>query len=501
MAHQPAAEVDELQALLDAAPPELALPDARARIAADNRRANRRIGVLDDDPTGSQSVHGVQVVTVFDQAEYRSALTDPGSVCFVLTNSRSLDEAEARTLNHRVSADLYALEPEHGGITEIVSRSDSCLRGHVLAEIQELGTASEQVAGRSVDGVLFVPSLFSAGRFTLGDVHYAVVDGHPTPVAQTEYAQDATFGYTRSRLADFLAEKSGGTIDADAVLSISLEVIRSGGPEAVAAILRRAARRQWIVVNALSDHDLDVVVLGLVIARRGGQTFLYRSGPSFVRALAGIEPRPPLGATDFGCAPEGTGYGLVVVGSHTQSTTAQLEVLRRRSSPAEFELDVTALLDPGTRAEHIRQSAQAVTEALRHRDVLLATSRSLTRGHDAATSLEIARSVSAGLVETVARSRRARPSWVLAKGGITSHDVAVRGLGITRARVAGQLLPGISLFLPVDAPAAVLQTPYVVFPGNVGGAEAVADAVAVLQESARSPSPPADPHEPSRAEE
>lgn len=124
--------------------------------------------------------------------------------------------------------------------------------------------------------------------------------------------------------------------------------------------------------------------------------------------------------------------------------------------------------------------------------MLLATSRVLARGQDAATSLEIARSVSAGLVETVARVRAARPSWVLAKGGITSHDVAVGGLGITRARVAGQLLPGISLFLPVDAPPEVRQTPYVVFPGNVGGPDAVADAVAVLQTAART-SPASSP--------
>lgn len=477
---------DDVRALLDAAPAELVLPNARAKITADNRRAKRRIAVLDDDPTGSQSVHGVQIVTVLEPAEYRSALADPGSVCFVLTNSRSISEADARALNHRVSADIYALEPEHGGTTEIISRSDSCLRGHVLAEIDELDKTSEEVAGRSIDGVLFVPSLFSAGRFTIGDVHWAVVDDGPTPVGETEYARDATFGYTHSRLADFLAERSGGAIDRDAVLSISLEVIRSGGPEAVADILRRATGRQWIVVNALSDHDLDVVALGLIIARRQGKNFLYRSGPSFVRALAGIEPRPLLGAADFACAPGGTGHGLIVVGSHTRSTNEQVDILRRHSPLAEYELDVTVLLDPATRDDHVRSSAQAITEALRHYDVLLLTSRSLTHGQNAAASLEIARTISTGLVQTVARSRGARPSWVLAKGGITSHDVAVRGLGITRATVAGQVLAGISLFLPADAPEEVLGTPYVVFPGNVGGPAALADAVVVLQEAAAS---------------
>jgi uncharacterized protein YgbK (DUF1537 family) len=63
----------------------------------------------------------------------------------------------------------------------------------------------------------------------------------------------------------------------------------------------------------------------------------------------------------------------------------------------------------------------------------------------------------------------AEPAWVVAKGGITSHDVAVRGLGIRRATVLGQLLPGlVSVLQPVEALPQVVGTPYVVFAGNVG---------------------------------
>jgi len=101
--------------------------------------------------------------------------------------------------------------------------------------------------------------------------------------------------------------------------------------------------------------------------------------------------------------------------------------------------------------------------------VLLFTSRTLLRDVDPAVSLEIARTVSTAVIEVVRGAVPAEPAWVVAKGGITSHDVAVRGLGIRRATVLGQLLPGlVSVFRPVEAIPAVVGTPYVVFAGNVG---------------------------------
>jgi uncharacterized protein YgbK (DUF1537 family) len=64
------------------------------------------------------------------------------------------------------------------------------------------------------------------------------------------------------------------------------------------------------------------------------------------------------------------------------------------------------------------------------------------------------------------------------QGGITSHDVAVRGLGIRRARVLGQLFPGlVSVFRPVEAAPEAVGTPYIVFAGNVGDDDTLADVV------------------------
>src|SRR5262249_21943806 len=82
----------------------------------------------------------------------------------------------------------------------------------------------------------------------------------------------------------------------------------------------------------------------------------------------------------------------------------------------------------------------------------------------------------------VRQALAARPAWIIAKGGITSHDVALHGLGIRRAEVAGQLYPGlISVLRPVDGLAAAIGMPYVVFPGNVGDEQALTKVVAIMQ--------------------
>jgi uncharacterized protein YgbK (DUF1537 family) len=442
-----------------------------------------RLGVLDDDPTGSQAVHDVQVVTVEDQDAYGAALAGDAGVCFVLTNTRSLDEADAVALNERVGRGLLAAAAAGtpAGRVQLVSRSDSTLRGHVMAEVGALQAVQEAATGRGFDGVLLAPAFLEAGRITAGDIHWARVAGELVPVGDTEFARDATFGYSASDLRDFIAEKGGARVRPDDVVSLSLADIRVGGAARVADVLSGVRDGQWVVVNATEYSDLDTVAFGVLLAEQAGQSFLFRTGPSFVRSLAGMGPKAPLGAAElFGQdgAPGAAGHGLVVVGSHVGQTSRQVAALRARGGVAEVELDVPALLDG---ADVVGAAAGQVAAALAESDVVLYTSRTLVRGQDRDGSLAIARTVSAALSQVVREALPAGPAWVVAKGGITSHDVAVRGLGIRRAEVAGQLFPGvISVFQPLDAAPEARGRPYVVFAGNVGDDGTLADVVAIL---------------------
>jgi uncharacterized protein YgbK (DUF1537 family) len=253
------------------------------------------------------------------------------------------------------------------------------------------------------------------------------------------------------------------------VYSLTLDDIRGGGPQRVAEILSGVTDGAFVVVNAVEYADLDVVVLGLLESEATGKSFLYRTGPSFPQPLAGLDPHPPLQASDIWPGGRPAGHGLVVVGSHVGLTSRQVAVARDRGDITEVELEVPAVADPERRDAHVAEITARVVAALADSDVLLFTSRTLLRDTDPEASLEIARQVSTAVIEVVRGAVAAEPAWVVAKGGITSHDVAVRGLGIRRATVLGQLLPGlVSVFQPVEALPPVVGTPYVVFAGNVG---------------------------------
>ncbi|MEY8654480.1 four-carbon acid sugar kinase family protein [Brachybacterium paraconglomeratum] len=438
---------------------------------------DRRLLILDDDPTGSQCVAGIDVAFDLDPAIPVGVLEQPGSACFVLTNTRALDEQEAVALNRRVLAGVL-----DGGVPatglHVVSRSDSTLRGYVIAE--PVAIADELAArGIDVDAFVLCPAMLEAGRFTEGDVHYATVDGEAVEVAETDFARDATFGFTSSDLRAFLEERSGGAVRAADVLSLSLEDIRAGAGR-VREILADARDRRWVVVNATEYTDLEVVAEAMALLEAEGRTFVTRCAPSFVRPLVGQQGARVVDPDSI-TIPEGRlDHGLVVVGSHVGLTTTQLRAVQQRGTLAEVEIHVPSVLDE-RREHHLADVAAQATATLRTSDCVVYTSRDLVRTDDPAESLAIARSVSDAVVEVVRRVRAAKPAWVVAKGGITSHEVAENGLGIRRARVEGQFWPGqVSLFSAQEAPDEVMGAPYVVFPGNVGGEQALADVVDVL---------------------
>ena len=435
------------------------------------------VGVVDDDPTGSQAVHGVQVVTVPDEDACAAGFGGPAGTCFLLTNSRSVGERAAAELTENAARCLAAAARRLGAGVELVSRSDSTLRGHVLAEVAALSRARRQTAGAEPDAVLFVPAFIEAGRVTANGIHWARAGGELVPVGETEFASDRLFGYAASDLKDFLAEKSRGVIRRGDIAGIGLADIRRGGPDRVRDLLSGQRHGTWVVVDAVEYSDLEAVACGVLLAREQGRSFLFRTGPSFVRALAGLEPKAPLRGAELVLSRGG--HGLIVVGSHVKQTSRQVADLMGRGWTVDVELDVPAVIS-GAR-DVVASAARQVTDALEQSDVLLYTSRTFAAGNGN-DGFAVGRAVSAALASIVRQALTAGPAWIVAKGGITSHDVAVDGLGMRRADVAGQLFPGlISVFRPADAASAAMGMPYVVFPGNVGDDQALTQVVALLR--------------------
>ncbi len=461
--------------LLAGYPPEVDIP--AGEVAAAVAASGRTLVVLDDDPTGTQSVADLPVLTRWSVPDFEWAFAQRAPAVYVLTNTRSLDPGEAENRNREVVRNAHAAAS--GGSLGFVSRSDSTLRGHFPLEPEVIADELAQVAGVRTDAVVIVPAFPDAGRVTIGGTHYMRDGGTLVPVAETEFAQDATFGFTRSRLAEYVEEKSGGRYPARDVVVLDLGVVR-GGSATVADALAGVSGGMPVVADIVTENDLRALALGLAEAERRGKNLLYRVGPPFVRGRIGQEVRPPLTAGEAyaGRAP-GAGGGLVVIGSHVGLTTRQFGVLRDEHPCARIvELQVERLLEGA--ADALDAVVDAVVAGLGTGDVVLHTSRALVRADSPEASLEIARTVSAALVEAVRRTLARRPPrFVIAKGGITSSDVASEGLQIRRAIVRGPMLPGIvSLWEPVDGPAKGI--PYVVFAGNVGDDRSLLDVVRVL---------------------
>ncbi len=433
-----------------------------------------KIIVLDDDPTGSQTVHSCLLLMQWDVNTLRLGLADESPIFFVLTNTRSLPPNKAATVTREVCHNLkLALDAE--GIEDflIVSRSDSTLRGHYPIETDVI--ASEL---GSFDAHFLVPAFFEGGRITRDSVHYLIIDGVPTPVHETEFARDSVFGYTYSYLPDYVAEKTKGRIPATAVERFLLTDIRTGkdttGNISTLERLLHLAGNQCAVVDAETQDDLNRFATDVLTAAGHGKRFLFRSAASLLTALAKLPPQP-VPSEEMSQYVRGGKPGAVVVGSHVKKTTQQLQQLLQETGIVGIEVEVAQLiedsLEPGKLLSEILEKVHAAHDA--GKTPVIYTSRQELAFADVQTRLQFGADVSSLLMDIV----RGLPSdigFLISKGGITSNDVLSTGLTLTFARLIGQISAGCSMVLtPSDHPQ-FPNLPVVLFPGNVGDTDALA---------------------------
>ena len=431
---------------------------------------NTKIIVLDDDPTGSQTVHSCLLLSRWDPATLQEALLDEAPLFFVLTNTRGMDAARAAAVTGEVCDNLkLALADLAAGGRRIqpilVSRSDSTLRGHYPVE-------TDVIADKlgPFDAHFLVPAFFEGGRFTKDGIHYLMVDGQPTPVHETEFARDSVFGYCHSYLPDYVEEKTRGRIQAGEVERFRLEDVRGN----VARRLLGLSGNRCCVVDAETQADLDHFAAQVEAAAAQGKRFLFRSAASLLTALAGLPPQP-VAAAAMRAYTRGGRPGAVIVGSHVKKTTAQLERLLAEPGVTALEVDVDRIQPerPRLLADILARAAAAHAAGL---TPVVFTSRAERQFPDQAQRLAFGEAVSAFLMDVV-RGLPPTLGFLVSKGGITSNDVLSQGLALRTARVLGQVLAGCSVVrCPADHPR-FPDLPVVIFPGNVGDEAALATVV------------------------
>lgn len=432
-----------------------------------------KIIVLDDDPTGSQTVHGCLLLTRWDVATLKQGLADASPLFFVLTNTRGMNAEQAAAVtrdvcvNLRAALDAFAAEGRPINPL-LVSRSDSTLRGHYPVETDVI---AEQLG--PFDAHFLVPAFFEGGRITRDSVHYLLVDGVPVPVHETEFARDSVFGYRHSYLPDYVEEKTAGRIRANQVDRFLLADVRGDVQER----LMRLSGNTCCVVDAERQSDLDRFCTQLTRCAERGKRFLFRSGASLLTSLAALPPQPvaPGAMRDYVRAGR---PGAVIVGSHVRKTTAQLAHLLALPDVEPIEIDVERI--DRSREALLDETADRAADAARvGRTSVIFTSRVEKTFPDQAARLAFGERVSAFLMDVVRRLPEDL-GFLISKGGITSNDVLSNGLALRAARVLGQILPGCSVVRCPDDHPRYPRLPVVIFPGNVGDDSALARAWARL---------------------
>ena len=384
--------------------------------------------VLDDDPTGIQTVHGCLLITQWDEQSVRLGFEDKEPFFYILTNTRAMTREDAERVTREAMEMVVKVNEDYGYRLIIVSRSDSCLRGHFPLETDVMREVLIRHDVPVAQNTPFCPAFIEAGRVTIDGMHYMKDGERLIPVSETEFAHDNVFAYHTSVLHDYIKEKGANPDD-------------------------------YEIVNAQSYDELRTFASQL-LSSSADESVIIRSSSSLPKAISGIADIPLLDRNIL----KQQGVGCFVVGSHVKKTTQQLENLLQAEGTCAIEVDVQRILDDAnTLIIETLDTIQQVVD--NHLTPVIYTSRQEIRLDNANQRQHLGQQVSDFLVDIVRRLPYS-PAYLVGKGGITSHDILTKGLGIKTARVLGQIINSVPCVMTHDFP-------YIIFPGNVGNEQSL----------------------------
>lgn len=442
-----------------------------------------KIVVLDDDPTGVQTVHGVSVYTDWSYKSIQSGFREENKMFYILTNSRGFSIEQTTKVHHEIGQRIAEVAKEEKKGYLIISRGDSTLRGHYPLETEILKDEIEKFSGEKVDGEILCHFFKEGGRYTIGNVHYVKYSQKLIPCAETEFAKDKTFGYHSSDLCAYIEEKTNGAYVKEEVITISLEELRGFKLDEITEKLLTVEKFGKVVVNAIDAYDIKIFCIALYRAISKGKYFIFRTAAGFVKELGGITDKPLLTRSEMIVKNISSG-GIIVVGSHTSKTTSQLEALKDLKGIEFIEFNSNLVVEEGRLEEEVK-SVIAKEEAFLKdgKTVVVYTKRKLLTLEQDTKEDALFRSVKISeAVQSLVGKLTVTPAFVIAKGGITSSDVGTKALLVKKANVLGQVKPGIPVWQTGEE-SKFPQIPYIIFPGNVGEETTLKEVVDILQDN------------------
>lgn len=426
---------------------------------------NKKIIVLDDDPTGVQTIHDISVYTDWSAQTIADGFAEKNPMFFILTNSRAFTAEYTKKVHQDIAERIVKESQKTNKDFIIISRSDSTLRGHYPLETATLKETVEKLTHEKFDGEVLMPFFKEGGRFTINNIHYVQEEDYLVPAGMTEFAKDKTFYYTSSTLPEYIEEKTNGKYKANDTTCVSLDSLRNMDIDKITEQLMSVSNFNKVVVNAIDYVDVKVFVIAIIKAINAGKKFIFRSAAALTKVIGGVSDKSLLSREEL--INNNHHGGLIIIGSHVKKTTAQFNELKKCSWIKFIEFNHLLVLEPEKLNIELQRIISEVEQTIsKGQTTVVYTGRKRFDVGSEEESLKVSVKISEAITSIVDKIT-VQPSFIIAKGGITSSDVGTKGLHVKKANVLGQIKPGIPVW-QTGAESKFPYMPYIIFPGNVG---------------------------------
>ncbi len=435
-----------------------------------------KLVVIDDDPTGSQTVHDCLLLLKWDCSTLVKGFESQSNLFFILANTRSLSENDAKLTIEEICKNLKKVMASQTYTEEIIfiSRGDSTLRGHNFLEPNALNSCLGPF-----DATFHIPAFIEGKRLTINGLHF--VDKNP--INQTIFAKDKVFGFKTSNVKNLLFQKSKSQINFEDIQNLFLsdmEILNDEENNNVLKKLKNLKNNKHVIVDVENYSQLKK--FSSVIKKLTKQKkFLFRTAASFISAIS-EKKSVSHGETFFSNLrirnkEKSFLPGLIIVGSYVELSTKQLKNLLEISNCNPIELDVVEFFKINSSENNQKRRNLLKNKFLKEirfsfekgRTPVVFTSRKFM-SLNYSQQINFYNSLACFIAELVA-DLKYEIGYLISKGGITTNVILSNGLNANYVYLEGQILTGISVVtckLKNNE-----RLPIVTHPGNIGSEDSL----------------------------
>ncbi len=446
-----------------------------------------KIIIIDDDPTGSQTVNDCNLILRWDYETLLKGLKGSSNLLFILANTRSLTEKDVKIRLKEICSSLKVIMNNSLFAEEefvVISRGDSTLRGHNFIEPFVIN----ELLG-PFDATFYIPAFIEGNRTTVNGNHF--VDN--IPIHKTIFSKDKIFGFNTSNVKELIYEQSNYQLDINYIENIFLkdfELFETNQPNKLYMYIERLNNNKKVIVDIVNYSQLDKfsrIVKSLLKKKK----FLFRSSASFISSLSNIKQTKKdhiyfsqLSRKNIN---DERMKGLIVVGSYVELTTLQLKKVLEISLCKPVEINVFKLYSFFKLEDNFQQInslKELILNSIRQKlskdfIPILYTSREIVSPRDNNDLIQFQLFLSTFISEIVS-SIKNEIGYLISKGGMTTNTIISEGLEADSVYLEGQILPGISL-VTFKLLKQKGKLPIVTFPGNIGNSMSLVKALGILE--------------------